>query len=31
VLCTGPRMRSTGVRLVTRPTSDDGTHARGLR
>ena len=31
VVCTGPLMRSTGVRLVTRPTSDDGTHVRGLR
>src|SRR3954454_9245577 len=30
VLCAAPRMRSTGVRLVTRPTAGNGTHARGL-
>src|SRR3954462_1595465 len=30
VLCTVPRMRSTGVRLVTRPTGTNGTHAAGL-
>src|SRR3954449_11148346 len=30
VLCVAPRMRSTGVRLVTRPTRTNGTHAAGL-
>src|SRR3954449_11305146 len=30
VLCVAPRMRSTGVRLVTRPTGTNGTHAAGL-
>src|SRR3954468_9055653 len=30
VLCAAPRMRSTGVRLVTRPTRGNGTHAAGL-
>src|SRR3954447_6483133 len=30
VLCVAPRMRSTGVRLVTRPTRTNGTHGAGL-